>query len=58
MNNYNPSMSEFFVVDGLGIAKGLAEEGPHCRGLIESDDAVVCTHLLERTQHCILVPTW
>ena len=58
MYNYDPSMSEFFLVDGLDIDKGLAEEGSHRRRMIESDDAIVCTHFLERPQHCILIPTW
>jgi hypothetical protein len=58
MYNHNPSMSEFFLVDSLGIDEGLAEEGSHRRGLIESDDAIVCTNFLERTQHCSLVPIW
>jgi hypothetical protein len=58
MYNYNSSMSEFFLVDSLGIDKGLAKEGPHRRRLVESDDAIVCTHFLERTQHCILIPIW
>jgi hypothetical protein len=58
MYNDNPSMSEFFPVYSLGIDEGLVEEGPHRRGLIESDDTIVCAHLLERTEHRILVPTW
>ena len=58
MYNYNPSMSEFFLVDSLGIDEGLIEESPHCRGLIESNNTIVCAHLLECTQHRSLVPIW
>jgi hypothetical protein len=58
MYNYNPPMSEFFLVYRLGVDEGLIEEGPHRRGLIESDDTIVRAHLLERTEHGILVPTW
>jgi hypothetical protein len=55
MYNHDPPVSEFLLVDSLSIDEGLAEEGPHRRGLIESDDTIVCTHFFERTQHCSLV---
>jgi hypothetical protein len=55
MYNHDPPVSEFLLVDSLSIDEGLAEEGPHRRGLIESDDTIVCAHFFERTQHCSLV---
>ena len=49
MYNYDPSMPQLFLVDSLCIDKVLAKKGPHRCRLIEADDTIVCTNLLERT---------
>jgi hypothetical protein len=57
MQDDDTPLSKFLLVDSLCIDDGLAVKRPHRRRLIESYDAIICAHLLERTKHGRLVAT-
>lgn len=58
VNENDTSMPELVLMNRLCIDQGLFEEGPHRRGLVESYNAVVRSHLLQRAQHRRLVSAY
>jgi hypothetical protein len=58
MDNDDPPMPEFFLMDRLGIHQGLVEERAEGGYLVKTNDTVVGLNFLQRTQHRCLVPDY
>ena len=50
MDNDNPPVSELLLMNSLSIHQCLGEESAKGYGLVESNDAIVCLDLFQRTE--------
>lgn len=58
MDNHDTAVSEFLLMNSLRLDECLVEEGTQCHGLVESHDAIIRLHVLQRPEHRGLKPSY